>query len=112
MTRTFITAAVAVLAFPATAHAGEIAMADGEFTWTTACAKPVAPFVRRGDPDGQDRLMGYAAEVQSYVLCMQGEAQGDLDAAQRRMHEAVQAAVQREVDLANDQMERVARESW
>ena len=111
MTRT-LAAALVALASTATAHAGEIAMTDGAFTWTTACARPVAPFVRRGDPDGQERLMSYAAEVQTFVLCMQGEAQNDLDAAQREMHEAVQAAVQREVDNANDQMERVARESW
>ena len=111
MTRTLIAALVA-LASTATAHAGEIAMTDGAFTWTTSCPRPVAPFVRRGDPDGQERLMAYAAEVQTFVLCMQGEAQGDLDAAQRDMHEAVQAAVQREVDTANDQMERVARGSW
>ena len=105
-------AASAALALTATAQAGEITMVDGEFTWTTSCPRPVAPFVRRGDPDSQERLMSYAAGVQAFVLCMQGEAQGDLDRAQSEMHQAVQTAVQREVDSANSQMERVARDSW
>lgn len=98
-----------LLAAPATA--GEITQANGEFGWTTACPRPVAPVMAPGAPDRQERMLAFSGEIDRFIACLQVEAQADLDRATRQMHEAVQTMVQFEVDRANADMSRVVRES-
>ena len=103
--------ALGSLLVAAPASAGEITQADGEFGWTTACPRPVAPVIVPGSPGRQDLMLAFSRDIERFIACMQVEAQADLDRATREMHEAVQTMVQFEVDRANDQMSRVVRDS-
>ena len=110
----FLFAAFLILGAALPANAGEItrATAADDFQWkTTECVRPAKPFLRKDDPSRQSIMLRHSEQIARFIDCMKREAQRDYDRAQLDMQDAVQRALQAEVDAMNDQMEAVVRDS-
>lgn len=100
-----------VLALPALAQAGEITRPDAasDFKWkSTQCRLPILPSATAGQ-SSQDRLMAYSLEIETYIDCIQREAQADFQQAQMDMQSAIERDLEKETEKMNAMMMRAAK---
>jgi hypothetical protein len=99
------------LALPFITHAGEIASSDGTagFQWkSTDCRLPIAASPSP-DVSNQDRLMRYAFDIETYIDCIQREAQRDFEIAQRELQAAIERDLKKQTDIMNSMMLQAAK---
>lgn len=94
--------------FSITAFAGDITKRSYSryFEWeSTDCYKPSAPYIVELDNWGLSEAETYAAEVNSYINCLEQEAQSDYDEARKRLIEAIEEGRDQAIENAQSEFD-------